>query len=68
MRRVGSKSPSKILARRGKNGQLIVNSHNAHTDQGVGPDSPGISSLEYGTKVAMGYNHHKEESVSDDNY
>jgi hypothetical protein len=37
-----SKSPKKIQE---KFGNLVVNSQNAQTDMGVGPDSPGISSL-----------------------
>ena len=40
-----SKSPHKLQERRKNYGNLVVNSQNAQTDMGVGPDSPGISSL-----------------------
>jgi hypothetical protein len=39
------KSPTKTQERRKNYGNLVVNSQNAQTDMGVGPDSPGISSL-----------------------
>ena len=61
-----SKSPTKTQERRNNYGNLVVNSQNAQTDMGVGPDSPGISSLQFGGNAPGGIRHqYQEESQSD---